>query len=332
VNSSDAARLAAVALGLAVASVCAAGGLKGWPEQVRKIAVESTADSTPQPALFWAPEAGGEPAPLLVALHTWSGGYTQGASAPYARWCIEKGWVFIHPHFRGPNWTPQAAGSDLAVQDILDAVAYARKHARVDPRRVYLVGASGGGHAAVLMAGRAPEVWAAVSAWVPITDLKAWYAECRKAKRGYADHIVKACGGVPGESAKADRECEKRSPLTWIGKAAGVALDINAGIRDGHAGSVPISHTLRAFNALARDEDRLSDAEIAHFVERAAVPASAAQPKEELADATYGSKPPLFRRTSNAVRVTIFQGGHEIVFPAALAWLAKQQRPQTKQP
>jgi len=38
-------------------------------------------------------------------------------------------------------------------------------------------------------------------------------------------------------------------------------------------------------------------------------------------DATYGKKPVLFRADSDGVRVTIFEGGHELVPSAALAWL-----------
>jgi hypothetical protein len=34
----------------------------------------------------------------------------------------------------------------------------------------------------------------------------------------------------------------------------------------------------------------------------------------------------LFRRESGMVRVTVFDGGHEIIHHAALAWLAAQQK------
>ena len=59
-----------------------------------------------------------------------------------------------------------------------------------------------------------------------------------------------------------DAEYRKRPPLTHLDKAASVSIDINAGITDGHKGSVPISHSLRAFNVLADPGDRLSDQEI----------------------------------------------------------------------
>jgi pimeloyl-ACP methyl ester carboxylesterase len=294
-----------------------------WPSEVNEIRYVSSADSSLQPALFYAPKPDEKTLPLLVALHTWSGSYKQKMSVPYANWCIKRGWVFIHPHFRGPNWTKQATGSELVVADIVGAVDYARAHANVDTNRVYLVGASGGGYTALLMAGRSPHIWAGVSAWVPISDLKAWYNQCEKAGRRYAEHIVKSCGGSPGTSAKVDLQYTKRSPITYLEKAKGLPLDINAGIKDGHTGSVPISHSLRAFNLVASEKDRISKENIKYFVQNAQVPPSL---REELTDPTYGEKTPLFRRVSGNARITIFDGGHEIIYEAALSWLEKQKK------
>jgi acetyl esterase/lipase len=294
----------------------------GWPSQVNEIRYASSADYSVQPALFFNPGSEGK-RPLLVALHTWSGDYRQGLSVPYARWCIEKGWVFIHPHFRGPNWTPEATGSDLVVGDILSAVRHARKHANVDADRVYLVGVSGGGHAALLMAGRSPGVWAGVSAWVPISDLRAWHGECTEAGRKYAAHVEKSCGGPPGQSPEVDRQYEKRSPLTYLREARGLPLDINAGIRDGHDGSVPVSHSLRAFNKVAEPADRLGEDHIRYITDKAEISEHLI---EELDDPAYGDKKPLLRRTSGAARLTVFDGGHEIVYDAAMSWLSGQSR------
>ena len=41
---------------------------------------------------------------------------------------------------------------------------------------------------------------------------------------------------------------------------------------------------------------------------------------------TFAEKPILLRRTSGAVRITIFEGGHNILAGAACAWLANQQK------
>lgn len=324
--------LAAVMLGLSGCAGIADKPSKDetlWPKQVKEITYLSSADSTMQPTLFYAPKKKAEAAPLLVALHTWSGNYKQKMSIPYAKWCIKKGWVFIHPHFRGPNWTKQATGSELVVGDIVSAVDYAKSNANVDPSRIYLVGASGGGYTSLLMAGRAPNIWAGVSAWVPITDLRDWYFECTQTGRPYAEHIVKSCGGPPGESAPVDRQYKTRSPITHLHNAVGLPLDINAGIRDGHTGSVPISHSLKAFNLVAAEKDRIAQEHIKYFVEKAEVPPEL---KGKVADPAYGKKVALFRRSSGRAWVTIFDGGHEIIYEAALTWLSKQKKPSKADP
>jgi pimeloyl-ACP methyl ester carboxylesterase len=289
---------------------------------VQTLAFVSSADRSEQAAAFYHSGMPGVK-PLLVALHTWSYDYDQEMSIPYAEWCIAHDWILIAPSCRGPNHRPEATGSELAVQDVLDAVAYAEAHARVDPSRVCLVGVSGGGHMALLTAGRAPDRWTAVSAWVPITDLAAWHAECRAAGRPYADDLKRSCGGAPGESPLIDAQYRARSPITYLDPGINTPLDINAGILDGHTGSVPISHTLRAFNAVAAPQNRISDADIAHFVERAAVPPGI---RGEWSDPLYGDKRVLFRRASGNVRVTIFDGGHEIIYEAALSWLSRQRK------
>ncbi len=312
---------------LLVASLDAAP--QGWPGAVLEIKYPSKADNSEQPALYYKPPESASMRPLLVGLHTWSGDYKQGSSAVYANWCIEKKWNFIHPNFRGPNRRPEATGSELVVADILSAVEYAKKNGDVDERRIYLVGASGGGYASLLMAGRAPEIWAGVSAWVPISDLAKWHEETTSRKLRYALEIEKSIGGKPTRGSEAEAEAKKRSAITYLARANGVTLDINAGITDGHNGSVPISHSLEAFNVLAEPKDRLGAELIAEFVKTAKVPEAldGQAPKDVL----YGKKAVLFRRQSGSARVTIFQGGHEIVAQAALQWLAKQKRMRAPQ-
>ena len=297
---------------------------KGWPEVVREVRYQSKADNTKQPALFYMPPTDGKARPLLVGLHSWSGDYRQTMSMPYAKWCIEKKWNFIHPNFRGPNRRPEATGSELVVEDILSAIEYAKKNAAVDENRIYLVGGSGGGYASLLMAGRAPKIWAGVSAWVPISDLAKWHTETSARKMKYARDIELSIGGKPVAGSKALAEARKRSASTYLSGAKGVNLDINAGITDGHNGSVPISHSLEAFNILAAKKDRISTELIKEFTQTAKVPKALSG--QASTDSSYGEKTVRFRRDSGNVRVTIFQGGHEIIAPAALQWLARQQK------
>ena len=294
-------------------------GQRVWPDSVIDISYLSSADNSNQPAMFYN-SGSTKKKPLLVGLHTWSSSYKQSDSAPYAKWCIQKDWVFIHPNFRGPNKRPQATGSDLVVADILSAVEYAKQNANVDPKRIYLIGTSGGGYTSLLMAGKAPDIWAGVSAWVPITDLNAWYEESIKLEPKYANHIVASCGGTPGKNDVVDSEYFNRSPINFLFNAKKVPLDINAGIFDGHSSSVPIGHSLKAFNTLAKLEEKISDSDIDYFEKEAMVPAHLQAEKN---DPYYNEKNVLFRRKSNNVRITIFNGGHQGIPFAGLSWLEK---------
>jgi acetyl esterase/lipase len=313
--------LAAIALPLMAAEET--GNIDGWSKGVVEIKYLSSADNTMQPALYYDPGKS-EAVPLLVALHTWSGDYKQKEVA-YAKWCIKKGWVMIHPDFRGANNRPEAMGSELVVKDIISAVDYARQHSKIDPSRIYVIGSSGGGYATLLMAGRAKDIWAAASAWVPIYDLKQWHKECVLGKRGYDKSMEKSCGGAPGISPEVDRQYAVRSACSYLQNASEIPLDINTGIHDGHKGSVPVSQSLKAFNALAKTEDRLSDADITFITDNAQIPDNL---KMSVNDQLYSNskRPVLFRRVSGNARITVFDGGHDIIREAGLAWLEKQRK------
>ena len=113
--------------------------LPGWPEEIQEIKYRSASDDTDQPALHFAPSTK-EARPLLVGLHSWSSDYRQ-ANTSYGKWAVNHDWHFIHPNFRGRNRTPPSMGSELAVQDILSAVSWARQQGNVDPNRIYVIGA-----------------------------------------------------------------------------------------------------------------------------------------------------------------------------------------------
>ena len=290
--------------------------------KAKEIVYPASGDGTEQPALFWRTRAR-KPAPLLVALHTWTGDFNTPGSEEYLERCRKRQWNFIYPSIRGPCNRPEAGGSDLALTDIESAVDCAVLNANVDPLRIYLIGYSGGSHAALLMAAREPQIWAGVSVWAAISDLAAWHAESLERANAYAEQIALCCGGNPGDSDEVDKEYERRSPLTWMENARGLALDINAGIRDGHEGSVPIDHSIRAFNCVAAPERRIGEGDIAFVTAQAKLPDHL---RQEIEDPAYGRKKPLFRRVSGPARLTLFDGAHEIVHDAAFAWLAQQTK------
>jgi pimeloyl-ACP methyl ester carboxylesterase len=218
-------------------------------------------------------------------------------------------------------------GSELAVQDVVDAVEHLKKTHAVDANRIYLIGVSGGGHMAMLMAGRHPEIWAGVSAWCGISDLAAWHAEHLKGGRpdNYAADIEAALGGPPtGPSLD---EARQRSPLIHLARARNVPLDLNHGIHDGRTGSVPFRHSLLAFNQVATKP--LPSDEIAAYYETQRRPATWAAPTPDpLYTDGPAAKPVLFRQIAGNTRVTLFDGGHEILYVPALNWLALQRKGQ----
>jgi pimeloyl-ACP methyl ester carboxylesterase len=204
----------------------------------------SSIDGTRQPFLF-ARAIGDEPAPLLVALHSWSAPrHNQVRSLlPLAE---RQNWHLLLPEFRGPNLdtNPQcheAAGSLQAMQDIVDAIEVVR--AEYGVAEIFLGGGSGGGHMALMMAAYKPELWTAVSAWCPITDLAAWYGQNPR----YSRHIAACCGGPPGASTEVDVEYRERSPIFHLTALARSTLFIHHGKHDT---SVPCTHSLTLYNQL----------------------------------------------------------------------------------
>ncbi len=322
-------RLLRVGLAFVLLMSCGVSGAAA-DAPLKVVTIPSSVDGKPQPVGWMAPpEATIRPAPLLVFLHSWSSDYRQDSSA-WQREAKQHGWFFLQPDFRGPNNRPEACGSPLARQDVLDAIDWAAAQHNIDRSRIYLAGASGGGHMALLMASRHPDRFSAVSAWVGISDLAEWQRfHSRGEKPGrYAEMVVAACGGPPEASPAVAQEYRERSPIYWLQHTGDLPLDLAAGVHDGKQGSVPIAQTLRAYNvvATARGGAPVSDAVIQELQETGRL--AAPEASDRVTDATYGREIHLRRQTGSA-RVTIFEGGHEGIAAAGCAWLKEQQRPTT---
>ena len=290
--------------------------------------VKSTFDGSLQPCYFYAPEkAKDEAVPLVVGLHTWSYTWQNVANyVPAYAYAKAHGWAMVGPNFRGRNDHPEACGGEAAVQDIVDAVEFAKRTVKIDAKRVYIIGGSGGGHMTLLMAGRHPEIWAGCVAFCPITDLARWHADSMLdhpgRETGYAKMLEGACGGMPSDRAD---EYRRRSPLAWLDRAkdAGIPIYIATGIHDGWKGSVPVGHAFRAYNLLAQEADRVSEADIAAIETDQKVPATLT--REGGDDPFYPASMRIhFRRTSGNVRMTLFEGGHAGNYPAGFDFLSRQ--------
>jgi hypothetical protein len=176
----------------------------------------------------------------------------------------------------------------------------------------------------MLMVGCHPDVWAAASAWVGISDLAEWHT--RHAKTRYGAMLRQSCGGAPGDSDQVDRQYRERSPVTHLHRAKEVPLEIAAGVHDGHKGSVPIAHSLEAFNTIARAAGAtpISEDEILQL-SRKDGRLDNPLPSDQVDDPTFGRKIYL-RRHAGPARVTIFEGGHEGIAEAAIAWLERHAK------
>ena len=163
----------------------------------------------------------------------------------------ERGWIYLFPNFRGRNDKIEACGSGIAKRDVIDALEWVEEHYPVDPGRVYLTGISGGGFMTLAMVASYPDRWTAASAWVPLSDFRAWYDF--HAGDSYGEMARQCVGGDPAQDPSFGAEMNRRSPLRELSRAKNVALDIAAGRFDGHDGApIPVRHTLAAFNEIAR--------------------------------------------------------------------------------
>jgi len=296
-----------------IATVCMFCALHASADPVR-VEIPSSIDGEQQSVDIF-PVSDESPRPLLVMLHNWSVNLDRFDGAEWEAVAKSANWHLVFPDFRGANNRPEACGSMIARQDILDAVDYVIQHYSVDKTRIYLAGASGGGHMALVMAAHAPERWTAVSAWASISDLAAWHAETKAADLKYYSDIEAIAGGPPGASQAVDDELRVRSPVHHLANAKDLPVDIATGIHDGHTGSVPIHHSIDAFNTIAKS--RGDDPVDVETIARLSVKEYGGAPLFN--DLTYG-RDIYLRQEAGPSRITIFEGGHEDIPEAAIAW------------
>ena len=203
-----------------------------------EILVKSTLDNTMQPSLFYKAESK-EKRPLLVGLHTWSFDRFNQVKVmmPYAE---KYNLNLLLPEFRGANVKTnpdctKACGSEYAKQDIKDAIDYVIANENVDEDNVFLLGASGGGHMALLMAGFCPDCFKAIGSFVPISDIEKWSAQ----NKNYTEHILACC-------SNSTEEMKKRSPVYYMNEIAKANVKIFHGKYDS---SVPVTQSIDFFNS-----------------------------------------------------------------------------------
>jgi acetyl esterase/lipase len=292
-----------------------------WALGAQEVKIKSSVDGTLQPCFVQAPAEGLKKVPLLVGLHSWSTSYTSAHPRDFmAKECAARGWAFVYPHFRGPNNNPDACGSEKAVADVLDSVAWAQKEFDIDAKRIYIAGGSGGGHMTLMAIAAAPGLFAAAAAFCPISDLARWHADGLRLKTEYPGMLERSCLGTPAEKPG---EYRRRSPLWFLDRASSVKVYLAAGIHDGHRDqSVPVGHVIRAFNRLVPENSAVGENVIGYIEKNEKVPPDLVFTGS---DPFYGHEKRIhMRRTAGNARLTVFEGGHQDNYPAAIDFLSRQ--------
>lgn len=287
-------------------------GEDNWPEQAEHIQIESSTDGSLQDAYF---VQSFDTSPLIVSLHQWSASFDNYDSL--VEHAVENDWNYIRPDFRGPNNNPEAGGSDLVISDIDDAIDYAIKHGNVDINRIHIIGASGGGHAALMHLMLSDKEVASYSSWVPITDLVAWYGESILRDNGYDEDILSITSS--NDSILNIEEARSRSPYYQDipnGKISNTVIQIYAGVNDGYDGSVPISHSLRFYNKLVNDLNLGEGNLIPTDIESELLYTQTVS--EELdSDISFSERDIIYSNRVENISLAIFDGDHEILVDEA---------------
>ena len=293
----------------------------GWPPGFRIVEVRSSSDGSFQKARFYSSGVK-KHAPLIVSLHTWSGDYDQ--YDPLAEEVLLRGWNYIHPDFRGAAIRSEACGSDLVISDIGDAIGYALRNSDADPSEVHIIGVSGGGYTALVAYMKLEYPVKSFSAWVPISDLGAWYDESKARGLKYAGDLELV---TTGTTLFDSDEAIKRSPLFMKFNPdlrRNTSLKIFAGINDGYTGSVPVTHSINFYNKIIGlkypDEPgrRVSDSIIIRLLSRGVDP----EKKPEL---ILGGRNVYLSAGAPEASLIIFEGGHEMIVPQALSLLPVEE-------
>jgi len=285
-----------------------------WPPGVEEVSIPR-GDNSLQMAMFAASTAA-LPMPLVVDLHPWGLDY-RALTSSVVMASMMRNWNYIHPEMGGPGISTDACCSRRVLDDIDRAIDFGVSKGKADAGRVYVVGASGGGYAALCAALGSRRVVAAYSVWVPVTDLEAWYVETRVRDYRFAEEILHCTGSGKTLDPMKARE---RSPMYMAVDASRLPrsrIMIFAGIHDGHQGPVSIAHSLRFFNRLAEISGFSGQTASEMEMDRLLNHPEAYRPTGSI----LGDRQVFWERQAGNLHISIFDGGHEILPETALRLL-----------
>lgn len=158
---------------------------------------------------LWTPtpsNPSGRPPPLLVWAHGGPTDQRQVTFDPRLMFFLSRGWAVLHPDPRGStgwgrSWTQglREHWGDFDVSDIAAGARLAGERGWGDRSRMVAMGGSAGGMAALLLAARDPELWAAVVALYPVVDLLGLAAGTHRYEAHYTFGLV---GPLPASAGR----------------------------------------------------------------------------------------------------------------------------------
>jgi len=190
--------------------------------RMEKITYRSRSGDLDVPAFVFQPlETVPRSHPALVWVHENIRGHLYEHYIPYVREAVTQGYVVIAPEYRGsigygPELYEAIDYGGAEIEDVVTAVdVLASKYPAVDRRRIGIIGWSHGGMIALLAAARNPEMFGAVAALVPVTNLFHRLAAKGVERQRQLIDPRNRFGGTPAERREVYRD---RSPLFNVDK------------------------------------------------------------------------------------------------------------------
>lgn len=290
--------------------------IEKWGADFKIIDITSSADGTVQKAYAYQTTSE-TPQPLVISLHSWSADFQQDDE--FKDQVKERNWNYVHPDFRGANNTENACVSDLAMQDIDDAIDYALASFNCDREKIYIIGSSGGGYATLASFMKSKHHISEFSAWCAISDIYWWYHQTKVRNLKYWQDVLKCTGSAGNELDEA--AAKSKSPLYWetpVQKLNTAKLKIYTGVNDGIQGSVPITQSINFYNKILADLNCadsslfVSDNEIVQLMEKQTL-------SKDLGE--IGNRKIILQKAYKNISLTIFDGKHEILTDVVLQTL-----------
>ncbi len=176
--------------------------------------------------------AGPGPHPAVFDIHGGPTAHDEDAYDARASAFVDAGYAVVHVNYRGSTgygsaWR-DAIEADVGHTELADVAAVREAlvaDGTLDPARTAVTGGSWGGYLALLAAGVQPDLWAAVSAVVPVADYVAAYEDEMEPLKAFDRSLL---GGSPEEVPE---RYERASPLTYAA-AVKAPLLVLAGLND----------------------------------------------------------------------------------------------------